>query len=77
MLLQGHLKVGVNRCNIDIARSLSSSIAANVNNKASLESAPPPVVVAQQLKKIKYFKVYRWDPQQKQKPYMVRLMIYY
>lgn len=45
------------------ARSLSTETA---NLKGAV--AAPSVAV----EKIKYFKIYRWDPEQNQKPYLVR-----
>ena len=45
------------------ARSLSTE-TANLKGAA----AAPSVAV----EKIKYFKIYRWDPEQNQKPYLVR-----
>jgi len=33
--------------------------------------SPVPLNKAKQ-ERIKYFKIYRWDPEQKQKPYLVR-----
>lgn len=51
-----------------VVRSLSTS-----TNEASLKAAatPPPVSATPKInEKIKYFKIYRWDPEQNQKPYL-------
>lgn len=57
-----------------IARPLSSSSA--VTETASIESkVKDSSIVSKKKDRIKYFKVYRWDPAQKQKPYMVRCAI--
>jgi hypothetical protein len=47
-----------------IARALSTSESLKVS---STTMAPPPVV-ARKEERIKYFKIYRWDPDHRQKP---------
>lgn len=48
---------------------VKSTVARSLATDASLKTAATPPAQAE---KIKYFKIYRWDPEQNQKPYLVR-----
>jgi succinate dehydrogenase (ubiquinone) iron-sulfur subunit len=55
--------------------SLATASTANIGSAArfsseSLKVTDPPTSHNEVEEKIKYFKIYRWDPEQKQKPYL-------
>lgn len=52
-----------------IAATAQRQAIRSLASDASLKAAP---ATEAQKERIKYFKVYRWDPEQSQKPYLVR-----
>ncbi|KAL7442916.1 hypothetical protein ACHAXH_009030 [Discostella pseudostelligera] len=52
-----------------IARGLSTSESLKVSSTTTTAAASPPVA-ARKEERIKYFKIYRWDPDHRQKPYL-------
>lgn len=53
-----------------VARALSTTATESLK----VTSAPPPSAAAPKEERIKYFKIYRWDPDHRQKPVSFELM---
>jgi hypothetical protein len=61
-----HFASNINR----ILQAIQSTLVRSLATTA-LKASPPS-----QKEKIKYFKIYRWDPEQDQKPYLVRHVMF-
>ena len=81
MLGMNSVTAAVARSTISLSAS-SASISSNLFRALSTtteslkvkSTTPPPV--ANQAERIKYFKIYRWDPDHRQKPVSIELYIF-
>lgn len=72
-LMNSSLKQGVKRVFNTLPQAVSTSIitpAVSYRGLSSESLKVSDVSIKPQEERIKYFKIYRWDPEQKQKPYL-------